>query len=206
MIETEIHPTLSIRGADVYQSALSRSAQEELLELVRKIVRRAPLYQPEMRSGRKMSVRMSAAGDFGWISDKKGYRYATSHPSGRPWPPIPAPILKLWDQVTGFPRPPECCLVNFYAPEARMGMHQDNDEQDFKAPVLSISLGDDGLFRVGGVARGGKTESLWLRSGDIVVLGGEARLAHHGVDRIRAGSSDLLRDGGRLNLTLRVVT
>ncbi|MDJ0995089.1 MAG: alpha-ketoglutarate-dependent dioxygenase AlkB [Dinoroseobacter sp.] len=204
--ENSLHPTVSIRGADVYKGALNRAAQEELLALVRKIVQAAPLYQPVMPSGRKMSVRMSAAGEFGWVSDAKGYRYASVHPLGMPWPAIPELILRLWDQVSGCSRHPECCLINFYSPDARMGMHQDNDERDFTAPVVSISLGDDGLFRVGNTTRGGKTESLWLRSGDIVVLGGEARLAHHGIDRIRAGSSDLLQNGGRLNLTLRVVT
>lgn len=199
-------PTVLVRGAAVYQGALDRAAQQDLLRVVREIVRAAPLYQPVTPTGRKMSVRMSAAGAFGWVSDKRGYRYAPQHPDGLPWPEIPASILSLWDQVAGYQRRPECCLVNFYSPDARMGLHQDRDEQDFSAPVVSISLGDDGLFRVGNTTRGGKTESIWLRSGDIVVMGGTARLAYHGIDRVRAGSSDLLRDGGRLNLTLRVVT
>lgn len=86
-----------------------------------------------------------------------------------------------------------------------MGLHQDKDEGDFAWPVVSVSLGDDGLFRMGGVERGGSTESVWLQSGDVVVMGGDARLAYHGVDKIRFGSSRLLPDSGRINITLRVV-
>jgi len=159
-----------------------------------------------MPSGKPMSVRMSAAGQFGWMSDKDGYRYAQAHPNGAAWPAIPQEILDIWSQVTGLARQPECCLINYYGAEAKMGLHQDRDEADMQWPVVSVSLGDDGLFRMGNVTRGGKTDSIWLRSGDVVVMGGDARLAYHGVDRIRAGSSKLLPKGGRLNLTLRVVT
>ncbi len=122
------------------------------------------------------------------------------------WPAIPAPVLRIWDQVTGLERRPDCCLINYYGEGARMGLHQDKDAADFSYPVVSVSLGDDGLFRIGNPTRGGKTESVWLNSGDVVVMGGPARLAYHGVDRIRFKSSRLLPRGGRLNLTLRVVT
>jgi alkylated DNA repair protein (DNA oxidative demethylase) len=153
-----------------------------------------------------MSVRMTAAGRFGWITDRRGYRYEPVQPSGAAWPPIPASVLSVWREVTGLEREPDCCLVNLYREAARMGLHQDRDEADFAWPVLSISLGDEALFRIGGVDRGGSTESVWLRSGDVLVMGGAARLVHHGIDRIRAGSSTLLEGGGRINLTLRVVT
>ena len=153
-----------------------------------------------------MSVRMTAAGQFGWISDRAGYRYEARHPAGMPWPSIPEPVLAIWDALSGVDRQPECCLINFYGEGARMGLHQDKDEADFDFPVLSVSLGDDGLFRMGGAARSDRTQSLWLQSGDVVVMGGAARLAFHGVDRIRFGSSSLLAQGGRINLTLRVVT
>ena len=157
---------------------------------------------------------MTSAGRLGWVSDARGYRYETRHPGGGAWPDIPREILTIWDEFgqaamtsgSSALRRPESCLVNFYGEGARMGLHQDRDEADLSQPVVSVSLGDEGLFRVGNVARGGKTESLWLRSGDVVVLGGEARLAHHGVDRIRFGSNALLPAGGRINLTLRVVT
>ena len=161
---------------------------------------------PVTRWGKPMSVGMTAAGGFGWVSDRRGYRYEKAQADGRSWPAIPTSVLAVWDAVSGCERAPECCLVNLYRGPARMGLHQDRDEADFTCPVVSISLGDDALFRVGGLERGGSTESLWLRSGDVCAIGGPARLVHHGVDRLREGSSDLVPGGGRINLTLRVVT
>ncbi|MFD1342658.1 alpha-ketoglutarate-dependent dioxygenase AlkB family protein [Litorisediminicola beolgyonensis] len=196
---------IEIRGFVIHRGWLDRPAQERMVAGLRDVVAAAPLFAPETRRGRKMSVRMTACGDFGWVSDRRGYRYEPRHPGGTPWPPIPADILDVWDALSGTARAPECCLVNWYGEGARMGLHQDRDEADFMQPVVSISLGDEGLFRMGNVERGGSTESFWLRSGDVVVMGGEARLRHHGVDRIRFGSSTLLPQGGRINLTLRVV-
>jgi len=196
----------SVKGFDIHAGYLDVAAQRTLLGAVRGVVAQAPFFRPQMPNGRPMSVRMSASGQFGWVSDKDGYRYAPSHPSGVAWPSIPAEVLAVWQSVTGLERQPECCLINYYSAEAKMGLHQDRDEADMQWPVVSISLGDEGLFRMGNVTRGGKTESMWLKSGDVVVMGGDARLAYHGVDRIRAGSSKLLPKGGRLNLTLRVVT
>jgi alkylated DNA repair protein (DNA oxidative demethylase) len=195
-----------IRGFALFDGFLDRPAQEALVVDLRRVLAAAPLVRPETPRGQKMSVRMSACGEFGWISDRRGYRYERRHPSGAAWPPIPESVLLVWQAVSGCARAPECCLVNWYDESARMGMHQDRDEADFAAPVVSISLGDDALFRMGNVERGGRTESVWLRSGDVVVMGGEARLRHHGVDRIRPGSSTLLPNGGRINLTLRVVS
>lgn len=199
---------MELSGVDIHSGALDRPAQEAVLSVVRDIAAQAPLFQPTTARGRKMSVRMTAAGGFGWVSDANGYRYARHHPqTGAPWPAIPPEILALWTRFAGAEaRAPQCCLINFYAEGARMGLHQDNDEADLSQPVVSLSLGDDGLFRVGGPERGGATRSVWLKSGDVAVLKGPGRLAYHGVDRIRFGSSGLLRDGGRLNLTLRVVT
>ena len=195
-----------IRGFRLYPGHLDRPAQEALVEDLRAVLRAAPLVQPVTPRGRPMSVRMSAAGRFGWISDRHGYRYCETHPEGLAWPPIPPRVLAIWDALSGCARAPDCCLINWYGQGARMGLHQDRDEADFGCPVLSVSLGDEGLFRMGNVERGGRTESVWLKSGDVVVMGGAARLAHHGVDRIRFGSSTLLPAGGRINLTLRVVT
>jgi alkylated DNA repair protein (DNA oxidative demethylase) len=197
--------TLQVNGFEVYQALLTPADQALLVDAVRTVVVAAPLIAPITPGGRQMSVRMTSAGRVGWITDRQGYRYAPQHPSGAPWPPIPAPVLDLWHHVTGLGRAPDCCLVNFYGPGARMGLHQDRDEGDFAWPVLSISLGDDALFRMGGPDRSDPTRSLWLSSGDVVVMGGPARLAWHGVDRVRHGSSRLLAQGGRLNLTLRVV-
>lgn len=198
--------TVTANGFVIEPDYLNRSAQESLVSDLRDVVRAAPLYHPTTPSGKAMSVRMTAAGQFGWVSDRRGYRYDSRHPNGTAWPDIPSAIMDLWHALADCPRDPECCLINWYGAEARMGMHQDKDETDFDCPVLSISLGDDALFRMGNVSRGGKTESIWLRSGDIVVMGGQARLYHHGVDRIRFGSSTLLPQGGRINITLRVVT
>jgi alkylated DNA repair protein (DNA oxidative demethylase) len=198
-------PTLTIRGFQVFRGLLAPDAQGRLVEDIRKVVGAAPLFSPQTPYGKPMSVRMTSAGRFGWYSDRSGYRYVTQHPLHRAWPDIPKRVLDIWDRTTGLSRKPDCCLVNFYGPEARMGMHQDRDEADFSWPVVSVSLGDDGLFRIGNTTRGGKTESIWLSSGDVVVMGGAARLTYHGIDRIRPGTSTLLGDGGRLNLTLRVV-
>lgn len=193
-----------IAGARIWRQRLDRSAQAALVEDLRDVVRAAPLFSPTTRAGKAMSVRMSSAGRFGWFSDRKGYRYIDRHPSGAPWPAIPGRVLDLWRALAGTGREPDCCLVNFYGEGARMGLHQDRDEADLTEPVLSISLGDEGLFRIGGTSRGGRTQSTWLASGDVLLLSGRARLAFHGIDRIRFGSSNLLGKGGRINLTLRV--
>lgn len=184
---------------------LTPAEQSALVAELRNVARAAPFLSPVTPRGQPMSVRMTSAGRYGWVTDRRGYRYEPHHPSGAPWPPIPAPVLDIWRTVTGLGRDPDCCLINFYGEGSRMGLHQDRDEADFNWPVLSVSLGDDALFRIGNLTRGGSTEKLWLRSGDVLVMGGAARLAFHGVDRIAFGSSALLPGGGRINLTLRVV-
>jgi len=187
---------------------LDRSRQEALVEAIRAIVADAPLFTPIMPgTGKEMSVRMTNCGSLGWVTDKqRGYRYQPTHPvTGRPWPAIPPQLLDLWNDIAGYEKLPQACLVNFYADDARMGLHQDRDEQDLAAPVLSISLGNTCLFRVGGLNRNDRTLSFKLSSGDIVVLGGEGRLCFHGVDRIHPATSTLLKNGGRINLTLRRV-
>jgi len=199
-------PNLVVRGFKIFEGLLDVAAQKALVAELRDVVAAAPLFSPETARGQKMSVRMTSAGRFGWVSDRRGYRYEPIHPSGVTWPAIPGAVLDIWRQVGSAARDPDCCLINFYDVDARMGLHQDRDEADFSWPVVSISLGDEGLFRIGNTERGGKTESLWLRSGDVVVMGGDARLTYHGIDRIKPNSSTLLPKGGRINLTLRVVT
>lgn len=196
--------TLDLNGVAVWRGFLSRAGQEAMLDDLRAVARAAPFRTYETPGGRKMSVRMTAAGEFGWVTDRAGYRYETAQPDERPWPPIPDSVLSVWRVVSRVERDPDSCLVNYYGEGARMGLHQDRDEADLSWPVVSISLGDEGLFRVGDLERGGATKSLWLQSGDVAVLGGSARLAFHGVDRIRFRSSNLLPDGGRINVTLRV--
>ena len=187
---------------------LDRDGQRALLEALRAVMRQAPLYAPRMPvSGRPFSVRMSNCGPLGWVSDERGYRYQPTHPeTGEAWPPMPGLVLAAWHELAGYGHPPEACLINYYAPGTRMGLHQDKDEADLCAPVVSLSLGDEAIFRVGGTHRKDPTRTMRLRSGDAVVLGGEARLVFHGIDRILAGTSTLLAEGGRFNLTLRKVT
>ncbi|MFP1643619.1 alpha-ketoglutarate-dependent dioxygenase AlkB family protein [Pontitalea aquivivens] len=203
--ETRPDP-VEIRGFLHFPGWLDLQEQRAMVADLRAVAAAAPLFSPMTPYGRPMSVRMTSAGRFGWVSDRRGYRYSETHPEGLPWPAIPHSVLSVWRAVSGSARMPECCLVNFYDGHARMGMHQDRDETDFTQPVVSISLGDDALFRIGNETRGGRTQSLWLRSGDVLVMGGAARLLYHGVDRIAPGSSPLLPGGGRINLTLRVVT
>ena len=197
-------PAVEIRGFKIFKGLLEPEQQTEMAADIRRVARAAPMRAPVTPSGRRMSVRMTSAGRLGWITDRRGYRYEAAQPDGGDWPPIPGSALKIWRQVSGVSRDPDSCLVNFYGKGAKMGMHQDADEADFRWPVVSVSLGDDALFRIGNPTRGGATESIWLQSGDVAVMGGEARLRFHGIDRIRFGSSQLLRSGGRLNLTLRV--
>jgi DNA oxidative demethylase len=204
-----LHATVKIApGVRHFPGYLDRGEQEALLAEVREILRDAPLFTPRMpRSAKPFSVRMTNCGPLGWVSDVNGYRYQPLHPeTGGPWPPMPARLLTAWAELAADSPPPEACLVNYYGSSARMGLHQDADEQETSAPVVSLSLGDAALFRIGGVTRKAPTRSFRLQSGDAMILEGPARLAFHGVDRIIAGSSTLLSEGGRINLTLRRVT
>jgi len=195
------------RGFQLLPGALDAEAQASLAAEVMAALEAAPPYRPITPGGQPMSVRMSNLGPLGWTTDAKGYRYAPLHPvTGEPWPPIPQRLLDLWNGITGAPAPPDACLVNLYGPEARMGLHRDTDEADFAFPVLSVSLGDTALFRLGGPSRKDPTRSFRLASGDVCVLAGPARLWFHGVDRILPGSSRLIPGGGRINLTLRRAT
>ena len=195
-------------GLTYYPGYLGRTAQDALLADIREVIRLAPLFTPRMpRTGKPVSVRMTNCGALGWVSDVDGYRYQPTHPeTGAPWPPMPDLARRAWEELGGYRHPPESCLVNFYQAGARMGLHQDRDEQDLDAPVVSLSLGDTGLFRFGGTTRGGPTRSLKLQSGDALVFGGPSRLVFHGIDRLIPNTSGLLPDGGRINLTLRRVT
>lgn len=195
-------------GFKYHPGFLDLAAQRQLVEHLRIAVADAPLVTPVMpRTAKPFTVKMTNLGALGWVSDRAGYRYQSTHPeTGNPWPPIPDMVVDIWRQVSGYNHDPEACLVNHYREGAKMGLHRDADEEDFSAPVVSISLGDTAIFRIGGTDRGGKTESLKLSSGDVLVMGGQSRLRYHGIDRVLSGTSTLLKDGGRLNLTLRRVT
>ncbi|MEX2199882.1 MAG: alpha-ketoglutarate-dependent dioxygenase AlkB [Dongiaceae bacterium] len=193
------------------------TAQRILLAEIAATIGAAPPYRPTMpKSGQAMSVRMTNAGTLGWLTDRAGYRYQATHPeTGNPWPPIPPMALALWRAQANYPADPEACLVNLYDASARMGLHRDADEDAKDAPVVSISLGDTALFRIGGTQRSDPTRSLRLTSGDVVILAGAARDCFHGIDRVIAGTSRLPDEFpeslralgiGRINLTLRRVT
>jgi alkylated DNA repair protein (DNA oxidative demethylase) len=199
---------LQIDGLKILSGFYDNAAQQALVSMLREKVRASPFFTPAMPgSGNPMSVRMTNLGELGWVADKSGYRYQKTHPeTGEPWAHIPDELLSLWREVADYPHPPEACLVNLYSSQARMGLHQDSDEQDLDAPVVSVSLGDAAIFRIGGETRKDPTRSFRLQSGDVLVIGGASRMRFHGVDRIISGSSTLLSGGGRLNLTLRRVT
>lgn len=192
----------------LWRGYLDRAAQEELISDVAQRTKVAPFFRPRMpRSGKPFSVEQTNFGSHGWFSDESGYRYEATHPLTKlRWPEIPESLVALWRKVSRYAAPPECCLVNLYRDGARMGLHQDRDEAALGAPVVSVSLGDSAVFRVGGISRRDPTTSLTLHSGDVIVFGGEARLAFHGIDRVIAGTSPLITAGGRINLTLRRVT
>jgi DNA oxidative demethylase len=195
-------------GVDYFPGFLDRAAQEALRDEVLAILEAAPPFRPRMpRTGKPFSVQMSNCGPLGWVSDEAGYRYQPTHPeTGRLWPAMPPTLVAAFAAIAPNAPPPEACLINVYDSAARMGLHQDRDEEELSAPVVSLSLGDTALFRVGGLQRNAPTRSFRLASGDAMSLAGEGRLAFHGVDRIIAGSSTLLPQGGRINLTLRRVT
>ena len=196
-------------GLLLHPAHFSRAQQEALVESIRDVVRVAPLFTPTMpRTGKPFSVRMTNCGPLGWVSDRDGgYRYQAAHPvTGAAWPAMPPALLDAWGDLAGFDAPPEACLVNFYESSARMGLHIDADENEARAPVLSISLGATCLFRYGGAKRNDPTKSVKLSSGDIVVIGGSSRFCYHGVDRLYPGTSTLVASDARINLTLRRVT
>ena len=207
MTEVGIKP-----GVGYHPGYLSAEQQADLAAALAAMLREAPLFTPRMpRTGKPFSVRMTNCGSLGWVSDERGYRYQPTHPdTGRPWPPMPDILIATWRELAPEAPAPEACLVNHYGASARMGLHQDRDEQTFDAPVVSLSLGDTAVFRIGGGTRRDPTTSLKLASGDALVFGGPARLAFHGIDRVLAGSSTLLEkaglEAGRINLTLRRVT
>lgn len=195
--------SMTVPGFRYLPSALDRDAQAALAAEVLALAEAAPFFRPVTPGGKPFSVRMTNLGPLGWVSDRAGYRYQATHPgTGAPWPPMPRTLLALWEAHSGATEPPDACLVNLYREGAKMGLHQDRDEADLTAPVLSVSLGDTAVFRIG-PAGGGPTTTLKLNSGDVCVLAGEARLARHGIDRVLEGSSRLIPGGGRLNLTLR---
>jgi DNA oxidative demethylase len=209
----EKRPVTDIPGVEFRPGYFEVAAQRALLAELREVLASAPYFLPTMpRTGKAFSVAMSNCGTLGWVSDKAGgYRYQATHPeTGQPWPKMPQALTNLWHAVSGYPGSAEACLINFYDSvqnaSTKMGSHVDRDEADFSAPVVSVSLGDDAVFHIGGLARTDPKSRVTLRSGDVLLFGGPARLCHHGIDRVLPGTSLLLAEGGRINLTMRRVT
>lgn len=196
-------------GLGHFPALFTLAEQRCLLAEIEQIQLLAPFYRPAMpRSGKPLSVEMTNAGPLGWVTDKEGgYRYQPCHPATRrPWPPIPDRLLALWHQVTAYAAPPEACLINLYEHNSKLGSHVDADEAATEAPVVSVSLGADAVFHIGGPRRTDPKTKFVLHSGDVVVLAGEARRCFHGVDRILPTLGNILPEGRRINLTLRRVT
>lgn len=171
------------------------------------VIAAAPPRHMVTPGGLTMSVAMTCCGDWGWVTDRQGYRYSATDPeTGQPWPAIPPVLSALAGRAAaraGFPGfAPDACLVNRYVPGARLTLHQDRDERDFRHPVVSISLGLPATFVIGGATRAGPTQPVRLVHGDVLVFGGPARLAYHGVKPLQAGQHPVL-GAMRLNLTLR---
>lgn len=196
-------------GCKLFSHFFQKGQQLKLLREIEAVVSKAPFFRPLMpRTGKPFSVMMTNCGTLGWVSDKeKGYHYEAVHPeTGEPWPPIPDSLLTLWKSVADYEAGPEACLINLYRGKAKLGMHRDEDEKNFFAPIVSVSLGDSATFRIGGLKRRDPSMAITLNSGDVLVMGGPSRLRYHGIDRILPGTSDLLDEGGRINLTMRRVS
>lgn len=186
---------------------LDLAGQQALLAAVREVARIAPFAHARTKMG-LTSAAMTNAGSAGWWSDLKGYRYETKNPAtGEPWPPLPEVFLRaVAAAVTETPWPdfaPDACLINFYGEGAKMGLHQDRDEKDFSQPIVTLSLGDDGDFQIGGAKRTDRADVLVVRSGDALIMGGESRMRFHGIRKIHPGTSPLGDLAGRISLTFR---
>lgn len=195
----------------LFKSKLTKEAQQEILAAARRVVRQAPLFRPTMPvSGQPFGYSMTNCGDLGWIADKNGYRYQDNHPdTGKSFPAMPKAIqelaLALAEGTGNGDFYPESCLLNFYSKGQKLGLHQDNTEQNLSAPIISVSLGDTGIFILGGKHRTDETKHYIIQSGDCIVMSGESRNYFHAFKGVVPNTSSLLRNGGRLNLTIRQV-
>jgi len=200
-------------GVALFRSRLSEREQLAMLDDIAHVIEQAPLFRPQMPTGPYMINTLTNCGERGWVSDKSGgYRYQSMHPeTNRQWPPIPRTVracaVNAVREAGLGDFDPDACLVNVYAADGRLSLHRDYDEADFKWPIASLSFGNDADFIIGGLKRAGKTQSICLKSGDVLVFGGPSRLRYHGVRKIMPNTSPIehaiLPPGGRINLTLR---
>ena len=187
----------------------TRSFEADLIAALRDIEAQSPFRHMVTPGGHQMSVAMTNCGSFGWVTDRAGYRYDPNDPeTGTSWPAMPPSLRALAGEAAvaaGFEEfSPEVCLINRYAPGARMSLHQDKDEHDFGAPIVSVSLGLPAIFLFGGLKRSDKTRRFRLEHGDVVVWGGAARLVFHGIAPLADGEHALM-GRQRINLTFRKV-
>jgi alkylated DNA repair protein (DNA oxidative demethylase) len=196
-----------IADGAVLLRALARPVENALIAALRDIVEQAPFRHMMTRGGHRMSVAMTNCGSAGWVTDRTGYRYDANDPeSGKPWPAMPPSFRELAKQAAtraGFGAfSPDACLINRYQPGARMSLHQDRDEDDLGAPIVSVSLGLPAIFLFGGMKRSDKPRRFRLEHGDIAVWGGPTRLAFHGIAPLADGEHALM-GRQRINLTFR---
>jgi alkylated DNA repair protein (DNA oxidative demethylase) len=200
-------PREAMAEGAVLLRAFETPFESELMPALRDIVAQAPFRRMFTPGGHQMSVAMTNCGSAGWVTDQRGYRYDSTDPgSGQPWPSMPSVLRRLAEQAAaaggfdGFA--PDACLINRYVPGARMSLHQDKDEQDFDAPIVSVSLGLSAIFLFGGPKRADKPRRYRLEHGDVVVWGGPSRLYFHGVAPLADGEHALM-GRQRINLTFR---
>jgi alkylated DNA repair protein (DNA oxidative demethylase) len=192
-----------------------RCEQARLVAACDEVAAAAPFITPTMADGRPFRVEMTNAGEWGWLSDRTGYRYAREHPeTGRPWPPPPealidaarAAVRAALGTVSAGRYRPQCFLINRYAAgRGRLGLHRDQDERDRTQPIVTLSLGADAIFLAGGATRKSPVARIALASGDVVVMAGPSRMAYHGIDRVLAMPAAPTAAGGRLSVTMRRV-
>lgn len=186
---------------------LDLEGQRAVLAAVRAVAQAAPFAHARTKGG-MTSAAMTNAGSAGWWSDLKGYRYETRNPvTGKSWPPMPEIFRDVVARaVADTPWPdftPDACLINFYGEGAKMGLHQDRDEKDFTQPIVTVSLGDDGDFQIGGMTRSERAQVLVVKSGDTLAMGGDSRMRFHGIRKIHPGTGPLATLTGRISLTFR---
>ncbi len=198
------------KGFFLLKSRLTKVVQQEVLVAARTVVKQAPLFRPMMPTGQSFNYSMTNCGDLGWVADRHGYRYQELHPETfRAFPAMPQVIQDLaitLAKTTGNDNfHPQSCLINLYSKGEKLGLHQDNTEENLTAPIISISLGDSGIFVLGGKHRNDETRQYIVQSGDVIVMGGESRNFFHAFKGTVPNTSNLLKNGGRLNLTIRQV-
>jgi alkylated DNA repair protein (DNA oxidative demethylase) len=204
----DVHPSQEVmaEGA-VLLRGFARPFEADLIAGLRDIAGQAPFRHMLTPGGHRMSVAMTNCGSLGWVTDRTGYRYDADDPlAARPWPAMPAPFCQLARQAAAqadfHEFSPDACLINRYQPGARMSLHQDRDESDFGAPIVSVSLGLPATFLFGGLKRSDKPRRFRLQHGDVVVWGGPARLVFHGIAPLADGEHALM-GRQRINLTFR---